>query len=395
MTRSRNRGRRGNRWFGFLRAYIASDQEERGPLRDSSAAEVLAWADAHHAGNGKWPSSRSGPIPQAPGESWLGVEAALRWGLRGFSGGSTLARFLAEHRRKRNRLDPLSLSVKQVLVWADAFHQRTGRWPRSASGPISGTFGLTWSMVENALRHGRGGFPGGSTLLRLLAAKRGVLNRFNPPDWTQRQILAWADAFHRRTRKWPNCHSGPIPGAGGETWYAVDRALRQGKRGFPGGSSVAHLLVTKRRIWSRGYRPKLTLKEILAWADAFHARLGRWPNYRDGAIPGTSGETWRSVHQALLEGLRGFPGGSSLAKLLARKRGVRNIQDLPRLTSGHILRWAKAHYRRTGAWPTADSGPVLEAPGERWANIDQAVRKGMRGFPGGSSLFQLLKKQDT
>src|SRR5262245_35930304 len=43
---------------------------------------------------------------------------------------------------------------------------------------------------------------------------------------------------------------------------------------------------------------------------------------------------------ALRLGLRGLPGGSSLARLLAARRGVRNHLDLPPLTVTKVLAWA-------------------------------------------------------
>ncbi len=50
---------------------------------------------------------------------------------------------------------------------------------------------------------------------------------------TIEQILAWADAHYERTSKWPNLESGRISGAPlSETWWAVDKALRTGKRGL-------------------------------------------------------------------------------------------------------------------------------------------------------------------
>jgi hypothetical protein len=63
-----------------------------------------------------------------------------------------------------------------------------------------------------------------------------------------------------------------------------------------------------------------------------------------------------------------------LPQLLAAERGVRNVQALPPLDEGQIARWARAHRDRTGSLPTEDSGPVAEAPGETWRNIDQALR---------------------
>ena len=64
------------------------------------------------------------------------------------------------------------------------------------------------------------------------------------------------------------------------------------------------------------------------------------------------------------QGGRGLAGGSSLAQLLARERGVRNRGDLPALTERQIATWAQAYHRRTGAWPAMSSGPVEEAAGE-------------------------------
>ena len=50
--------------------------------------------------------------------------------------------------------------------------------------------------------------------------------------------------------------------------------------------------------------------------------------------------------------------------------------------------WNK-HRKRTGKWPTEDAGPVLDAPGELWRNLDAALRQGTRGLRGGRSLARL------
>lgn len=121
-------------------------------------------------------------------------------------------------------------------------------------------------------------------------------------------------------------------------------------------------------------RPDLSIRQILAWADAFHARTGRWPSKTAGLIPESDGNTWNAVHLALLRGSRGLERGSSLARLLAEQRGKRNHLDLPRLTIKQILRWADRHYRRSSDWPTLNSGTVAEAPTETWHNLDAALR---------------------
>ena len=49
---------------------------------------------------------------------------------------------------------------------------------------------------------------------------------------TTSKILSWADAHHRRTRKWPRATSGKVRAATGETWSAINAALRTGSRGL-------------------------------------------------------------------------------------------------------------------------------------------------------------------
>jgi hypothetical protein len=62
------------------------------------------------------------------------------------------------------------------------------------------------------------------------------------------------------------------------------------------------------------------------------------------------------------------------------------------LTTAQVLTWAEAHFARTGRWPHHGSGGVDGAPGQRWAAIDEALRRGLRGLPGGDSLSRLLDR---
>ena len=137
----------------------------------------------------------------------------------------------------------------------------------------------------------------------------------------------------------------------------------------------------------------MTLAQILGWADAHRARTGAWPVSTSGGIPDTGGETWHSVNNALRQGRRGLPGGFTLAQLLADQRAVRNRLDLPRLTIKQVLVWADAHWRRTGKWPKASSGPIFCSGGEIWRRIDTALRQGDRGLPGGMSLSRVLARE--
>jgi hypothetical protein len=188
------------------------------------------------------------------------------------------------------------LSIEQVLAWADAHRERTGTWPTIKSGPVVDAPGETWLAINSAMQTGGRGFPRHAklTLVRLLAKYRGVRNPMALPPLSTEQILAWTDAHHERTGRWPSQLSGPIPESSGETWLRVDWALRAGSRGVPGSSSLARMLELHRSI-SRARRfvrqPPLSNEQILAWADLHFQRTGRWPTAKTGDVIGASRET--------------------------------------------------------------------------------------------------------
>ncbi|HEV3021286.1 MAG TPA: hypothetical protein VGX76_02420 [Pirellulales bacterium] len=292
---------------------------------------ILTWAEAYRAKHGRWPTSYSGRLDGAPGETWKGVDAALRLGRRGLLGGSSLALLLAARRGavrrrrtvgKRHGGGRRALSVGQILRLAEVHHRRHGRWPTQRSGAIDDAPGLTWLAVEQALREGHRGLPKGWSLSRLLAELREV-RPARGRRFTVRQVLAWADAYHRRYGRWPSRKSGPIAGAVEITWNLVDQAFRFGRHGLVGGSSLAQFLRAQRDARKKPKLAPLLVERILAWADAYHARHGSWPLRDSGPVDGVPGETWSKVDTALAFGLRGLADGGSLASLLARRRGRR------------------------------------------------------------------------
>jgi hypothetical protein len=357
--------------------------------------EILVWADNHFDRTGRWPTAKSGAIPEAAGETWSAVDSSLWAGTRGVPGEDSLAKLLARRRGTRNPADLPPLTTVQILEWADTHRRRTGDWPTTRSGPIPDAPGEGWYAVHRALAAGHRGLPGGSSLPLLLETERGVRNPAALPPLTTEQILAWADAHHARTGKWPTAGAGRVAGESGETWSAAAAALEAGCRGLPGGSSLAKLLADRRGVRNHMALPPFTVGQILAWADAHLLRTGGWPSGKDGSIADAPGETWRAVEQALAGGLRGLSGGDTLARLLARHRGKRNRKALSPLTLDQIRRWVIAHNRRTGVWPSRKGGPIADAPGETWAAVDVALYRGQRGLPGGSSLPQMTRECQT
>src|SRR5205807_1427453 len=152
-----------------------------------------------------------------------------------------------------------------------------------------------------------------------------------------------------------------------ETWAGIQDSLLAGRRGLAGGSSLAKLLAEHRGIRNHMDLPDLTIEQIVAWADDHKAATADWPNQKSGQVTGTD-ETWAGINAALNRGTRSLTGGSSLAKLLAEHRSVRNFMDLPLLTVEQILAWMDAHKAATGDWPRKDSDQVTGTD-ETWAGI--------------------------
>ena len=430
----------------------------QGNLPSLTEEQILKWADAHEARTGKWPKIASGPVSDAPheswsaianalvaglrglpagsslpklldekrrstqpakvtaadggdhppvgghsqraywrlagsdfrlcyrsaGETWANISMALRMGLRRLPGNSSLSQLLAEKRGVSNSASRPPLTIGQILSWADKYHERTGSWPKAGEGDVPEAPGENWANVDAALQRGgrnlQGNWP-----RKASGRKTWSTEWCGPTTPTEEQILRWADAHHEQTGLWPKAESGDIPEAAGERWKNIDVALQQGQRGLPGGSSLPKLLAERRQVRHRFGSP-LTVEQVLTWADEHHKRTGSWPKADFGPIPESPGETWRSIDRALQRGTRGFATGSSLAKLLEEKRGVRHRGNLPPLTEEQVFKWAAAHKKRTGRWPSAELGIIIEAPEEKWTNIDAALRIGIRGFRGGSSL---------
>jgi hypothetical protein len=237
--------------------------------------------------------------------------------------------------KRKSKAKPAPLTVSAILAWADAWRKRRRTWPKRHHGPIpEAPLGTTWRQVDNALRHGHRGLPGRSSLARLLAAHRGVRNKQALPGLTEYLIETWARAHHEQLGAWPTEYGGPIAAAPGETWHNINACLVGGFRDLAGGDTLPQLLGRRcgARTWST--MPALTEAGILAWADAEHRRTGRWPNEDTGPVAEAPGETWLADDSTLRVGCRGLAGGSSLARLLDSKRGVRTKADLALTGSG-------------------------------------------------------------
>lgn len=118
----------------------------------------------------------------------------------------------AEPRKGRGRRQLCDLSVGGGHDRPAAAGMRTGRWPSVHSGGIAEVPDENWKNIHQSVQRGCRGLPGGTTLACFLEEHRGKQHNLHLPHFSQRQVLAWADAHLKRTGEWPQASSGPIAG---------------------------------------------------------------------------------------------------------------------------------------------------------------------------------------
>ncbi len=212
---------------------------------DLSRRKIIDWVDDHYQRTGHWPQRESGRVRCAKGITWATVDRYLRKGNRELPGGSSLSTLLWEARGILDGRPPLTEAI--ILKWAREHHEQTGRWPVTLSGKLRNHPKEDWAALDMALRHGRRGLTRKTSLSRLLSEHCGA--RYNPAlgELTVAEILEHADRHRRRTGDWPNYRSGAVYGRPDLKWSTIEYALKTGRRGLPGGSTLAILLDRHRR----------------------------------------------------------------------------------------------------------------------------------------------------
>ena len=114
----------------------------RNYLPDLTIPQILAWSEAFLARTGQWPTHRSGPIVEAPGESWRKIERVLQSGGRGRPRGLSLHRLrdLAKHDESAQRRWKASTRGNALPRRADQGPEKLPTEARRVPPPITGCF---------------------------------------------------------------------------------------------------------------------------------------------------------------------------------------------------------------------------------------------------------------
>lgn len=301
---------------------------------------IIDWITSFINKHDRKPNKLDGPIEFAEGEylgeTWSSIDMALWRGGRGQPGKSSLASLIQENFGIKNHLDLPVLSAKLILDWVKQYIDVHGKKPHRTSGviePVSEEHkGITWTIVNTALEVGTRGLPGGSSLAKLIDNKMGIANPMNLPPLSEKLIVNWVAQFIDIHKEKPLRSSGVIEFASGEhkgiTWFAVDSALKRGKRGISEKSSLASLIEKNFSLKNHMNLSPLTEELIISWVVQYMDIHGKKPGQGSGEIEFVSeaykGITWLAVNTALDKGGRGLSGGSSIAKLIEKHLRIKN-----------------------------------------------------------------------
>lgn len=259
-----------------------------------------------------------------------------------------------------------------------------------------------WSGIRQVLM-GERSQPGPKVDVQVVAGKKPPLD----VALIKQSILA----HHQATGEWPWQKIGDVqygPYAGKTNWARIDRALRVGHLGLSGGSSLAIVNAEVSTEYKLDY---VNLKKQESFAlDAIRQSIlehrqamDAWPNRTSGMVkygPYAEKTEWRTIDGALKRGGRGLAGGSSLATLneeVSKAHGLdyeNHLKQEPFTLDG-IKQSILVHRQATEEWPNDKSGRVKYGPYATktfWHIIDTALRIGIRGLSGGSSLAALSEE---
>ncbi len=168
-------------------------------------------------------------------ETWGGIELALTRCQRGVKKKTSLADLRKKYLGVVNPQDQAPLTLQWIRKQIHLYFRKTGRWPNTQSGGISGTT-ETWQKVASALWGGLRGIENRTTLRDFVTEISG-----SPRKYTVTQVKAWANKYIASHGKLPSQGSGAVQ-CEDVSWQNLDNYLRTGSKGLPKVGSLPKLL---------------------------------------------------------------------------------------------------------------------------------------------------------
>jgi len=258
---------------------------------------------------GKRPTQFSGDASKWFGFAitWAGVRSKLYYGGKDIPENYSLYKLCVDLGLASGRNNLTPDKVQKALI---AYTKEKGSPPLIKLEDASEWFGfpITWKTVDQRLRDGWGGLPGGSSLPQL-CRELGLITCGK--DLTKKKTKKAIRAYFKETGKAPSMEHGDATKWLGFkiTWKMADYRVR---RLF--GKSLYNLCL---EMGLATYGKNLTLNKIREAIQAYRKEMGKLPANQSGDAERWFGFKirWATVDHRLRKGLAGLPGGSSLSKL--------------------------------------------------------------------------------
>jgi len=326
----------------------------------------------------------------------------------------------------------------------------TGEWLTGRKKGEDGKFGgyvleygayagkITAGALNANLVKGFRGLPGGSSIPKLnqeisIEQNLDYTNHLNKEDLDTELIKSILLTYRLEAGDWLACtkHGSDGEIGGYQVEYGASKEkirvgtlntnLMNGGRGLPGGSSIAQLNQEVSDTNNLDYvnhleLEKLNISQIKDSLLAHRVETGEWLKSSDKTDDNESyvleygtyaGEiNVCALEHALFDGLRGLPGGSSIARLNKEVSDTNDLDyvnstDKEKFNMKQVRNSLLAHARETGELLSVckqgddgECGSYVLAYGELAGKIsvgqlDSALYKGNRGLPGGSSIAKI------
>ncbi len=374
----------------------------RNYTRNLTEEQILHWVTATHEKTGKlpvaddpiiWTRNDNGDFELIEDETWRAVDTALKTKGRGLqkSDGSAIAASLYDLKQKHD-LDKI-LTVQKIISWMKATEEKTGKLPLRGDEAIwskndNGGFELieneTWAKINYALHNGRKGLinSDGTIIADSLTDFKIKYGVVDARLLSERQIIEWLLATHEKNGHpvkrrdkivWSKDAKGNFEIVSGENWIAIDQALRDGQRGLvcEDGSPIANSL--------HGLKNKNDLVDqptLLKSTERTTSGIGK-------VLKPAAQEIGKLTNDIL----------GHAEHDLKKRHG---LNQNSRLDEGHIVKWIKDTYEKTGKIPGAKDkdvwakdalGQFTLVEGETWRAIDHALTRRHRGLTNEDETF--------
>jgi hypothetical protein len=306
--------------------------------------------------------------------------------------GSDIVSFAGRLREGLRIAQGASIAVADLHEEIWDYHHRYGTWPTVNAGFVE-RFEVAYGYLDHCLRVGQRGLGPGSSLYQecvRVAGARGVPiedRRGDDTPWTLEMVQGAIREHYQETGRFPvKGDKGECPL--GVTWGTLDYYLRTGGfHALAGDTTLAgQVTAVQTALGMTRKAGAITREQVLAAIAAHHGAAGSYPDRSSpGEVPGIGG-AWGSLNNRLRKGLLGESLSlADLAREARQQRGDPAPGARPPLTTADVHAAIVDHRRERGAPPTRQTRN-LSALGIGWGALDNLLKNGGRGLPGGSSL---------